>query len=71
MDELLNGINPFNAKGRANQINKLLDSYIPAVEKMQTQLKKYKGAFTTTMSENSQLKQKNKQLSQELKDSQS
>ena len=71
LDELLNGINPFNAKGRANQINKLLDSYIPAAEKMQTQLKKYKGAFTTTMSENSQLKQKNKQLSQELKDSQS
>ena len=44
LDELLTGIEPLNSKKRAAEISKLLDGYIPAVEKMQTQLKKYKDA---------------------------
>lgn len=47
LEQLLCGINPFNAKNRAAEIGKLLDSYIPSVEKMQTQLKKYIGAYPT------------------------
>ena len=41
LDELITGIGPLNSKKRAAEISKLLDGYIPAVEKMQTQLKKY------------------------------
>lgn len=50
------------------EIGKLLDSYIPNVEKMQTQLKRYSGAFTDTVRENKKLKKTNEQLSVELKE---
>lgn len=66
--ELLTGVNPLNAKSRAAEITKLLDKYIPGVERMHTQLKKYKGAFTETISENEQLKAENAELSEKLKD---
>ena len=66
--ELLTGVNPLNAKSRAAEISKLLDKYIPNVERMHTQLKKYKGAFTETVSENEQLKAENAELSGKLKD---
>lgn len=56
LDELLGGVNAFNAKSRAEEIGRLLDEYIPGVEKMQTQLKKYSGAFTETVKENRCLK---------------
>ena len=59
LNQLLNGVNVFNAKSRADEINKLLDSYIPAVEQMKTQLKKYKRAFTDTVTENQELKKEN------------
>ena len=42
LDQLLAGIGPLNGKKRAAEISELLDSYIPAVEKMRTQLKKYR-----------------------------
>jgi len=60
------GINPFNAKSRAEEIGKLLDGYIPAVEKMQTLLTKYNVAFTQTAAENKRLKKKNSQLAESL-----
>ena len=44
LDELLKNIGPFNSKKRAAEISKLLDGYIPAVEKMRAQLKKYSTA---------------------------
>ena len=66
LDELLTGIGPFNSKKRAAEISELLDSYIPAVEKMRTQLKKYSTAFTSTKAENEKLKRKNKKLSESL-----
>ena len=37
LEQLLTGINAFNAKGRAAEIGKLLDSYIPNVEKIKAQ----------------------------------
>ena len=42
---LLSDINPLNAKKRAAEIEELLNTYIPGVEKMQGQLKKYAAAF--------------------------
>ena len=66
LDQLLTGIGPLNGKKRAAEISELLDSYIPAVEKMRTQLKKYSTAFTSTTAENEKLKKKNKKLSDSL-----
>ena len=66
LDELLSGINPLNSKKRAAEISKLLDGYIPAVEKMHTQLSKYGVAFTQTKSENKRLKKKAAELKQSL-----
>ena len=66
LDELLTGIGPLNGKKRAAEISKLLDGYIPAVEKIHTQLKKYNVAFTKTVTENKRLKKKNAELAQSL-----
>ena len=66
LEELLTGIGPLNSKKRAAEISKLLDGYIPAVEKMHTQLKKYNVAFTETATENKQLKKKAAELEQPL-----
>ena len=54
------GINPFNGKSRAAEISKVLDSYIPAVSKMRTELNRYQVAFTETAAENKKLKEKSK-----------
>ena len=66
LDALLVGINPFNGKSRAAEISKVLDSYIPAVSKMRTELNRYQVAFTETAVENEKLKKKNKTLSASL-----
>ena len=66
LDDLLSDIGPFNGKKRAAEISKLLDGYIPAVEKMHTQLKKYNVAFTETVTENKRLKKKTTELKQSL-----
>ena len=74
LDQLLTGIGPLNSKKRAAEISELLDGYIPAVEKMRTQLKKYSTAFTSTkaenekLNENEKLKKKNKKLSESLEE---
>ena len=68
LDQLLTGIGPFNSKKRAAEISELLDGYIPAVEKMRTQLKKYSTAFTSTKAENEKLKKKNQKLSESLEE---
>ena len=66
LDALLVGINPFNGKSRAAEISKMLDSYIPAVSKMRTELNRYHIAFSETAAENEKLKEKNKTLSASL-----
>ena len=58
LDRLLAGINPFNAKARTTEIGVLLDSFIPAAEKMSAQLKKYRAAFQRMTAENAQLTEK-------------
>ena len=42
---LLSDIHPLNAKKRAAEVEALLNTYIPGVEKMQSQLKKFAAAF--------------------------
>ncbi len=66
LGQLLTGINPFNAKSRAEEICKLLDTYLPSVEKMDALLRKYGVAFTKTASENKKLKTKNAELEESL-----
>ena len=39
LEELLAGVNAFNAKGKTAEIGAFLDKYIPAVEQMHTTLK--------------------------------
>ena len=66
LEELLAGVNAFNAKGKAAEIGAFLDKYIPAVERMYNLMKKYQVAFTETTVENKKLKQENAQLEQSL-----
>ena len=66
LEELLGSINPFNGKSKAQEISRLLDKYIPNVERMHTQLKKYNTAFTDTAAENAVLKKENESLEAEL-----
>ena len=56
LEELLAGVTTFNAKSKIEAIQALLEKYIPNVERMQTQLKRYSGAFTDTAAENKRLK---------------
>jgi len=69
LDELLAGINPLNAKSRAADISSLLDSFIPAAEKMSTQLKKYRTAFQDMSEENRELAAENAQLAEKNRES--
>ena len=66
LEELLGSINPFNGKSKAQEISRLLDKYIPTVERMHTQLKKYNASFTDTATENAALKKENASLEAEL-----
>ncbi len=63
---LLGEANAFNAKDKRAQIAVLLEKYIPAVEKMQTRLKKYEKAFQALSTENAMLE---KHLSSASKES--
>ena len=66
IEEVLAGVNAFNAKSKAAEIGKLLDQYIPAVEQMHTTLKKYQVAFTNTTKENKKLRHENARLEESL-----
>ena len=56
--QLLSEINPLNAKKKSAEIEALLEQYIPGIEQMQTQLRKYDGAFKSLQAENTELKKK-------------
>ena len=66
LDELLDGITPFNAKSRYDEIARILDKFIPGVAQMDTTLKKYRKAFSETAAENKQLRSENDDLTQKL-----
>ncbi len=54
--KLLGEINPLNAKKKSAELAVLLDQYIPGVERMQTQMRKYDAAYRALHAENVGLK---------------
>ena len=54
--QLLSAVNPLNAKKKSAEIEALLEQYIPGVEQMQTQLRKYDAAYKSLRAENAELK---------------
>lgn len=54
--KLLKEVNPLNAKKKSAEIEALLEQYIPGVERMQTQMRKYDAAYKTLRAENAGLK---------------
>lgn len=62
---ILNDSNPFNKKSKAEELEALLDKYIPGVEIMRTKLKKYDKTYKELTSENAALEQKLNSASRE------
>lgn len=56
--KLLGEVNPLNAKKKSAEIEALLEQYIPGVERMQTQMRKYDAAYKALRAENAGLKNK-------------
>jgi len=54
--KLLGEVNPLNAKKKSAELSALLDQYIPGVERMQTQMRKYDAAYRALRAENAGLK---------------
>lgn len=54
--KLLGEVNPLNAKKKSAEIEALLERYIPGVERMQTQMRKYDTAYKALRAENAELK---------------
>lgn len=69
LESMLESVTIFNSKTKAAEICRYLDKYIPNVEQMSTQMKKYQTAFSALKAENSSLARKNERLSSELKES--
>ena len=55
---ILNDSNPFNKKVKAEELEALLDKYIPGVEVMRTKLKKYDKTYKELTAENAELEKK-------------
>ena len=63
---ILNDTNPFNKKSKAEELETLLDKYVPGVEAMRTKLKKYDKTYKELTAENAALE---KQLGAASKES--
>ena len=63
--EILNDSNPFNKKSKAEELETLLDKYIPGVEAMRTKLKKYDKTYKALTAENAELEKKLNSASRE------
>ena len=63
--EILNDSNPFNKKSKAEELETLLDKYVPGVEAMRTKLKKYDKAYKELTAENAELGKKLNSASRE------
>ena len=62
---ILNDSNPFNKKVKAEELEALLDKYIPGVEVMRTKLKKYDKTYKELTAENAELEKKLSSASRE------
>lgn len=59
LDQLLSDVSPFNTKRKKEEIEQLLREYIPNMEKMATQMKKYSEAYQELNKENQALRKEN------------
>ena len=62
---ILNDSNPFNKKAKAEELEALLDKYIPGVAVMRTKLKKYDKTYKELTAENAELEKKLSSASKE------
>jgi len=62
---ILNESNPFNKKSKAEELETLLDKYIPGVEAIRTRLKKYDKTYKELTAENAELEKKLSSASRE------
>ncbi len=62
---ILNDSNPFNKKAKTEELEALLDKYIPGVEVMRTKLKKYDMTYKELTEENAELEKKLSSTSKE------
>lgn len=62
---ILNDSNPFNKKAKVEELEALLDKYIPGVEVMRTKLKKYDKTYKELTEENAELEKKLSSASKE------
>ena len=66
IEAVMDDANVFNAKSKLQEVEALLERFIPSVERMQTQLDQYKVAFTDTTTENASLKKEVAELQSKL-----
>ena len=62
---ILNDSNPFNKKSKAEELETLLDKYVPGVEAMRTKLKKYDKTYKELTAENAELEKELNSVSRE------
>ena len=62
---ILNDSNPFNKKSKAEELETLLDKYVPGVEAMRTKLKKYDKTYKELTAENAELEKELNSASRE------
>ena len=62
---ILNDSNPFNKKSKAEELEALLDKYIPGLEAMRTKLKKYDKTYKELTEENAELEKELNSASRE------
>ena len=69
LDKMLSQVGMLNAKSKAEEISKFLEKYIPSVEKMSTQLRKYSTTFENFREDYGALVRENETLLEELNES--
>lgn len=62
---ILNDSNPFNKKSKVEELETLLDKYVPGVEAMRTKLKKYDKTYKELTAENAELEKELSSASRE------
>ena len=70
IDALISDANFFNSKGKIDEVAKMLDKYIPAVAKMDTELKKYRVGCAQLERKNKSLEKQNERLTEQLEEEQ-
>ncbi len=56
--QILNETNPFNRKAKSEELDAILEKYVPSLEALKTKLKKYDKVYKELTAENAELEQK-------------